>query len=584
MSEEIFQFEDGNNIGKVASVDTARVYIDVEDHALLTRVCISNLIAVQGATLQEYLIGITEKVTRQIVEEAILSEEDEQGNIPIGETQKDVVRIVLVGTFRKVDGDKRNVFKRGADSFPQIDRRCYLVEGANLQRLMNLLSTELPEEERLQLGRYVADRSAVAVADGNRFFQRHASVLGSTGAGKSWAVALMLERIQALKYPNVIVLDMHGEYKPLTEEIAGSNGFAKGFRVAGPGDLEKPEDNVLFLPYWLLNREEMLAMLLDRSDQNAPNQAARFTMHVRKLKEEALAKFKKKDVLDTFTVDSPIPYPMKELLKQLKDDNAEMVTGSTGRPKQGDWHGRLTRFIARLEGKCEDRRYGFLFKPPKESMGYTWLSQQVIRLMSSDKENVGVKIIDFSEVPSDVLPVIVGVFARLLYDIQFWLDEEKRTPITLVCDEGHLYLPVKDNINVVQARAVEVFERIAKEGRRYGMSLVVVSQRPSDVSKTILSQCNNFLVLRLTNDVDQNVVKRLMPDSMAGLTDMLPLLDVGEAFLLGDAVLLPTRIKLDRPKIEPASATRDFWTDWAKMQPDAKSIADAVEALRRQTR
>jgi DNA helicase HerA-like ATPase len=579
MSEEILQFEEKDIVGRVASVDTSRVYIHVENHSLLTRICVSNLVAVQGATLSEFLIGITERVTREIVEEAILEEEDEEGNIPVGETQKDVIRIVLVGTFRTVEGDKKNVFKRGADSFPQVDRKCYPIEGANLQRLMSLLSLELEEKERLQLGRYVADRSAVAVADGNRFFQRHASVLGSTGAGKSWAVALVLERTQALRYPNLIVLDMHGEYNPLSQ----GEGFANGFRIAGPGDLEKPEDDVLFLPYWLLNREEMLSMLLDRSDQNAPNQAARFTTHVRKLKEGTLGKLGTTDVQDTFTVDSPVPYLMADLIGLLKTDNTEMVEGKRG-PKQGEWHGRLTRFIARLEAKCEDRRYGFLFKPPKESMKYDWLSKQGIKLMSSDEKNEGIKIIDFSEVPSDILPVIVGVLARLLYDIQFWLEEEKRTPITFVCDEGHLYLPVKENINVVQLRAVEVFERIAKEGRKYGVSLLVVSQRPSDVSRTILSQCNNFLVLRLTNDVDQSVVRRLMPDSMAGLTDMLPLLDVGEAFLLGDSVLLPTRIKLDPPKIKPASATRDFWNEWAEMKPDAEGIKEAVEALRRQTR
>ena len=584
MTEEVITFDDNHLVGRVASVDTSRVYIDVENHSLLTRISVANLIAVQGSTLQEYLIAITERVTRQIAEEAVLSEEDKEGNIPVEETQKDMVQVVLVGTFRTVEGEKKNVFKRGADSFPQIDRKCYLIEGANLQRLMNLLSIELAAEERLQLGRYVADQTAVAVADGNRFFQRHASVLGSTGSGKSWAVALILERAKALKYPNLIVLDMHGEYKPLTEGDGKFEGFARGFRVAGPGDLENPSEEVLFLPYWLLNREEMLSMLLDRSDQNAPNQAARFTKHVRELKGQELQKLEKEDVRATFTVDSPIAYKISELIKLLKADNTEMVTGTSGRQKQGEWHGRLTRFISRLESKIEDRRYGFLFKPPKESSNYDWLSKQAIRLLGSALENTGIKVIDFSEVPSDILPVIVGVFARLLYDVQFWLEEEKRTPITLICDEGHLYLPVKENINVVQLRAVEVFERIAKEGRKYGVGLVVVSQRPSDVSRTILSQCNNFLVLRLTNDVDQSVVRRLMPDSMAGLTDMLPLLDVGEAFLLGDAVLLPTRIKLDPPKIKPTSATRDFWTEWGQMQPDSDGIKEAVEVLRRQTR
>lgn len=585
MTEIALQFEEKDRIGRVVSVDTSRVYIDVDEHSLLTRVSISNLIALQGSTAQEFLIGIVERVRREVREEALLDEETEEGIVPIGEAQKDMIRVVLVGTFRSVDGARHNVFKRGADSFPQIDRACYLVEAGNLQRLMNLLAADVSEEKRLQLGHYVADRSAIAVADGNRFFQRHAAVLGSTGSGKSWAVALILERAKALKYPNLIILDMHGEYQPLANNKGNPAGFAKGFRVAGPGDLENPDENTLFLPYWLLNREEMLAMLLDRTDQNAPNQAARFTWHVRMFKDATLIRDKKEDVRATFTVDSPIPYSLSDLIERLEEDDKEMVPGARKDTlKKGDWNGKLTRFISRFAAKVEDRRYGFLFQPPKEAQEYDWLSRQAVKLMSSDKENEGIKVIDFSEVPSDVLPIIVGVFARLLYDVQFWLESEKRTPITIICDEAHLYLPIKENIDVVELRAVEAFERIAKEGRKYGFSLVVVSQRPSDVSRTILSQCNNFLVLRLTNDRDQNAVRRLMPDSMAGLTDILPLLEIGEALLLGDAVLLPTRIRLDEPKIQPASATLDFWSEWGTMQPDPTSISASVESLRRQTR
>ena len=200
-----------------------------------------------------------------------------------------------------------------------------------------------------------------------------------------------------------------------------------------------------------------------------------------------------------------------------------------------------------------------MFQPPTAAQHYDWLAGQIARLLCSDDSCRGIKVIDFSEVPSDVLPVVTGTFARLLYDVQFWLREDKRTPFCLVCDEAHLYLPVKDDADAVEKQALATFERIAKEGRKYGVSLLVVSQRPSDVSRTILSQCNNFLVLRLTNDSDQSVVKRLMPDSMAGLTDMLPLLDTGEALMLGDAVLLPTRIRLDKPTICPTSGTREFW-------------------------
>ena len=355
------------------------------------------------------------------------------------------------------------------------------------------------------------------------------------------------------------------------------------FKIAGPGDLDAPLENAPFLPYWLLNREEMLSMILDRSDQNAPNQASRFTLHVRELKEATLTSEKRHDVKATFTVDSPIPYKLTDLLARLKHDDTAKGTGKTG-PIKGDWEGRLTRFISRLEAKAEDRRYGFMFKPPADALKYGWLATQVAKLLATGEGKHGIKIVDFSEVPSDVLPVVTGVFARLLYDVQFWMQPEKRTPFVFVCDEAHLYLPVREDADAVEKQALYSFERIAKEGRKYGVSLLVVSQRPSDVSRTILSQCNNFLVLRLTNDQDQNAIRRLMPDSLAGVLDSLPLLDTGEALLLGDAILLPARIKLKFPAIEPLSQTRDFWQEWGEKAPDAAAVAAAVETLRRQSR
>jgi uncharacterized protein len=243
------------------------------------------------------------------------------------------------------------------------------------------------------------------------------------------------------------------------------------------------------------------------------------------------------------------------------------------------------RSISRLEAKIADRRYGFLFRPPFESAAYEWLQQMAVTFLSTNAKNVsGIKVVDFSEVPSDVLPTVVSVFARVLYDIQFWLRSESRTPVCLVCDEAHLYLPVRSDTDAATKRALDTFERIAKEGRKYGFSLLVVSQRPSDVSKTILSQCNNFIALRLTNEQDQSAVKSVMPDSMAGIADVLPLLDIGEAIVLGDAVLLPSRIKLDRPTATPLSLTKNFWREWAEKPSDAQAIRAAVENLRRQSK
>jgi len=578
MTSPALEFTENDQIGRVAGVDTSRVAIDVTNSDMLTRVGIGQLIAIKGATQAEFLIGMTDRVTRSLREELPDPESGEFGALTV--SPADHMQAFVIGTYRTVDGDMIDTFKRGADSFPQIDRDCFVIEGGNLQRFMGILGAGFSADERLKLGTFVADRSAEAIASGDRFFQRHAAILGGTGSGKSWAVALILERAAKLKFPNIVVFDMHGEYEPLADK--GKGGFAQRFRVAGPGDLAGPKDDVLFLPYWLLNRDEMLSMILDRSDQNAPNQASRFTLHVRDLKGATLDASGKASVKETFTVDSPIPYAVKDLVARLKTDNTTQGVGKTG-PVKGEWEDKLTRFISRLEAKLDDRRYGFMFSPPAEALDYGWLAKQIVKLLRADSGN-GIKIIDFSEVPADVLPVVTGTLARLLYDVQFWMNSESRTPITLLCDEAHLYLPVKDDADAVQRQALWSFERIAKEGRKYGFSLLVVSQRPSDVSRTILSQCNNFLALRLTNDSDQNVIKRLMPDSLVGLTAMLPLLDTGEALLLGDAVLLPTRIKLDQPQVKPDSATRDFWKEWGTLQPDEKLLEAAVECLRSQAR
>jgi hypothetical protein len=574
------QFTETELLGKVAAVDTSRVTINVSNSVLLTRLGIGNLIAVRGSTEREFLIAVAERVTRSVRDELAEDLPEDGEDTLLVSTPTDLVRGALIGTFRTVDGEKKNTFKRGADSFPQIDRDCYVIDAANLQRFMGILGADYPENERLKLGIFVADRSAEAIISGDKFFQRHAAILGSTGSGKSYAVALILERASKLKHPNIIVFDMHGEYAPLAN--VEKAGFASRFRIAGPGDLESPADDALFLPYWLLNRDEMLSMILDRSDQNAPNQASRFTLHVRTLKQKTLESEKKAEVLKTFTVDSPVPYPIKDLIALLHTDNTTKGVGKTG-PVKGEWEDKLTRFLSRLEAKLDDRRYGFMFTPPPKANEYGWLAAQVGRLLASNGGK-GIKIIDFSEVPSDVLPVVTGTLARLLYDVQFWTDPGKRTPVTLLCDEAHLYLPVRDDADAVQRQALGAFERIAKEGRKYGFSLLVVSQRPSDVSRTILSQCNNFLSLRLTNDSDQAVITRLMPDSLAGLTSILPLLDTGEALMLGDAVLLPSRIRLDKPAVTPDSATRDFWKEWGSQASDADAINLAVEALRSQTR
>lgn len=270
----------------------------------------------------------------------------------------------------------------------------------------------------------------------------------------------------------------------------------------------------------------------------------------------------------------------------MEDLNTEMVTGSSGREKQGDFHGKLSRLIARLDAKRTDRRLGFLFQPPKATFDFSWLEGLVAALVSgrADRPGMrgGVKIIDFSEVPSDVLPLIVSLVAKLAFSVQQWTAPGRRHPIALVCDEAHLYIPQRALSDATGDVSVEIFERIAKEGRKYGIGLVVVSQRPSEVNPTVLSQCNNLVAMRLTNGEDQAVIRRLLPDSLGSFGDLLPILDTGEALVVGDASLLPSRIRISEPSSKPNSGTVEFWDRWSS-STSIGGLEKAVESWRRQT-
>lgn len=578
MGEQL-SFTKNELLGSVTYVDTAQIIVEIENANIMSQISVGNLVAIETGKKHELLVSLIDRVTRKYIDD-FDDEETEENDVMV--SSADYIKVNIIGTYHAVLGDKRDTFKRGVDTFPQIESKCYCISGTNLQNFMNLLSNSIQTDKKLRLGTFMMDANAEAVLDGNKFFQRHAAILGSTGSGKSWCVANILEKASELKYSNIIVFDMHGEYGSLA---AGTDKIAESYKIAGPGDLAKNDKSTLFLPYWLLNREEMLSMILDRSDSNAPNQASRFTSHIRDLKLEKLTNEGENEIAKTFTVDSPIPFEIKELINRLNDDDTRKGTGKNG-PVKGDWEGKLTRFISRLETKIDDKTYGFMFQPHEDAQQYTWLANMLCNLLGYTDNQKGIKIVDFSEVPSDVLPVVTGTLARLLYDIQFWMEPDKRTPFALVCDEAHLYLPIKDDADSVQKQALYNFERIAKEGRKYGVSILAVSQRPADVSKTILSQCSNFVVLRLTNEKDKGVIKNLLPDSLKSTIDFLPLLDIGEALVVGDAILLPSKVLLDKPKEShrPISATRQFWDEWEERKQDNDAVKQAVEFLRKQSR
>lgn len=575
----IFTFDTSHSLGKVRAVDTRRVDIQVNSDEDLRKARVGQLVAIAlPGAIEEWLVSVIDKVIKTPVIEGVNhadlgSTEEMMADSIQHENVLNTVRVTLVGTVGLTAANKAR-FSRSLVQVPEIDGACHILRDTQLQTFMNLLSSEGKTEHSLEIGRYTIDENAAAYLDGNRLFQRHASLLGSTGSGKSWSVAAILERAARLPSANIVVFDLHSEYKELS--------YARHLRIPGPEELGKANDALLFLPYWLLNAEELQAMFIDRSEFGAHNQVMAFQNIVVEEKKKTLQKLKKTDVLNAFTLDSPIPFSVKNVIAELEKLNEQMVPGARGE-KKGPFNGEFDRLIPRLRSKITDKRYGFLFQAPEVENEYDAMAGTIKRLMGYSTKKTQIKVIDFSEVPADILPIVVGLVARIIYQVQFWTDRAKRTPMAFVCDEAHLYLPKKDGTNPVEQRAVENFEKIAKEGRKYGVALMIVSQRPSDVSTTILSQCNNVIALRLTNGDDQATVRKLMPESLEGLMDTLPILDIGEALIVGDAVLLPSRIRIHPPTEKPLSATINFWDEWAK-KPDTPDFIKAVENMRKQNR
>ncbi|WP_124643283.1 ATP-binding protein [Amniculibacterium aquaticum] len=576
----IFTFEDESNIGTVFSVDTSTIIVKVNEIENLRKLQVNHLLAVESSKAGQLLIGIINKITRKISDEEASSDD----GLNIALLTENIVKVNLIGTFFDKVGSKHNVFKRTLDSVPEIDAKCYQIIGENITNFMKAITTSSEIKTPLSIGKYSIDEEAEAFLDGDKLFQRHAVIVGSTGSGKSWCVAKIIEQIATLPMANTILFDIHGEYSSDNFDVQG----IQRFKIANPSDLTKENklsNGILMIPYWLLTYEEMLAMLLDRSDSNAPNQAMIFSKTVFEEKLSFLESIGDETFKGNITIDSPIPYKISEVLRIISELDMEMVAGARG-DKQGPYFGKLTRFVQRLEAKAQDKRLGFLFQITDEENHIDWIYEFCEALMHGSKcqsKNSGVKIIDYSEVPSDVLPLVIGLISRLIFSVQQWTNKENRHPIALFCDEAHLYIPERTNQDSASELGLKNFERIAKEGRKYGVNLTVISQRPSEVNRTVLSQCNNFISLRLSNADDQAVIKKLLPDNLAGLTDSLPILDIGEALVVGDASLLPTRINISEPSIKPQSATINFWQEWSN-EEEKQSIKNAVIGLRNQSK
>lgn len=456
------------------------------------------------------------------------------------------------------------------------------------------------------------------VIDGDKFFNKHLAVVGSTGSGKSCTVAKILQesikphtenqKEGVLNNSHIVLFDLHGEYQ---------NAFKEECRYL-------TVDNIK-LPYWLMNSEELQDYFLDveGSDHNQRN-IFKKAVTLNKKFNNPIKNNGIDEINENITYDSPVYFNIKEVLccinnynnarecngiytwiytdqnrkeievkdimptnfNELKEYSLlfkEILKAKTGTgTKQANLN--FTNFINRLENKIYDERLSFLLKKGEEyKENLSDIIRQFIGYKNDfDSKDKNITIIDLSGMPFEVINVLVALVSRLIFNFAFTrkkiLDEKENNevPFLIVYEEAHNYIPKNQEIKYKSVR--EAVERIAKEGRKYGVSAMIVSQRPSEISETIFSQCNSFVVMRLTNPIDQSYIRKLLPEDISSITDSLASFDKREALILGDSVKIPALIKIDElpkdklPKSNDIKFIQEWRHDWNNMSEFDKII------------
>lgn len=468
-------------------------------------------------------------------------------------------------------------------------------------------------EEKFLFASLSQDKNIKVPVNGNKFFNKHFTIVGSSGSGKSHCTAKVLQKAveakngsyQGLNNSHIIIFDIHNEYKtafPTGNYLGVSN---------------------LVLPYWLLNSEELEDLFLESGDFNNYNQASVLRDLIIENKKENNPSF----TSDVY-FDSPLPFNLAEILYALKnlsnetkntksnrymlvddsiytltDGRTEVSSGieltKTERTKKyfqkihefhptkqssikkGDYaDGSLDKFISRVENKLHDKRLDFLLGEKSKGISFEETIKQFIGYNkrinneSVEVDQANVTVIDLSGIPFEILSITVSLISRILFDYSYfykkYLDDNSDldTPLLLVYEEAHKYVP-KDNSARFRSSRNSI-ERIAKEGRKYGITLGIISQRPSEISETIFSQCNNFIVMRLTNPNDQNYVKKLLPDALGNLIESLPSLQCGQGLLLGESIIMPSLVNIEACSVnmQPSSNDVNYLEIWKEEWKD----------------
>ncbi len=552
------------------------------------------------------------------------------------EEKSTVITVLAVGVIRE------GKFHRGIGRYPVVGEAIRAADDADLATIFTSWDSRGTDEQgtsqeigtaepvqgagragehpaSLALGRFTPNQKYEVSLDGKTFCARHAAILGSSGSGKSCTVAQIVQQAVALPGTQVILFDLHGEYLSAFSDEKGEP-LSNVAYISG---------NELVLPYWLLKYEEMEELFLDRSNPlNVPSQRTFLKQALLRLRHEAAEAL---GLSSVYSVDSPVYFSLEQLCYYANNLNAARYVLNTERlafrqtalrhlpPEEQEklmvesevrfnlgnpegeiphpvYHGRLGGLVNLLEQKMSDRRYDFLLRPIEQAgrsgvfrdlfgqddnpAGFSRCLESLLGLLTGHTvPRKNLVILDLSRIPFETVDITVALLTRLLYEFNFWCDQSRRSPLLLVYEEAHNYIPA-DRPDSFARRAVE---RVAKEGRKYGVGALLVSQRPMELSETVLSQCNSFIIMRMSNPADQAYVSKVVSEHFSGLVGTLAQLRPGEAYAVGEAVPMPMRTQIYLTKHAPDSGDADFFGKDAS-EAQTKDIGSIVEAWWRQER
>jgi DNA helicase HerA-like ATPase len=408
----------------------------------------------------------------------------------------------------------------------------------------------------VRIGTLDQDKARPAFLMVDELLTKHFAVLGSTGSGKSCAVTLILSAILS-ENPNahIILLDPHNEY---------ATAFGDQAEVVNVDNLQ--------LPLWLFDLEESVRILVRGG---TPEEQQSQAMIIKDAITQARRRYADdRSVPTAITVDTPVPYRISDLLSFIND--------AMGRVNRSDTSMPYMRLRTRIESLRDDRRFSFMFSDWIATRDV--LSEVVGRLLRIPVKGKPLTILDLSGVPAEVSDVVVALICRMMFDFSLWSDRKRMPPILLVCEEAHRYVPADTSVGF--AAAARAVSRLAKEGRKYGLSIALVSQRPAELSPYALSQCGTIFALRLSNDLDQRFVERTLPDAATGMLAALPSMRTQQAIVSGEGVPVPMKIRFDNlpPERRPRSDSAEFSKSWQDDSADDAFREDTIQRWRLQSR